>query len=488
MRLRSKSRYLRDLRGSRAVCVSVSSSSLRHDGGRPPELRSARLAPTLASRSHRTCSHRPASRRCRRGCARLRAPGASSAAAALHHDLGPGARRFCRWSAGPRAVTSEAVPLSGPAPASLLPVRSSLVERVPQPMWQKSRFVGRGFEGAALSPWSHVWDRTRRRPGDTGRVHTGETVSRVGCASAGGRCHLRHHRVGPPPRLTRALRRYGEASSDFLRRRPLVARDDPRARRRVQAPRRPRRRCRGGRADGDRRLADARSRSSSRPRVTPHEPPSPPPLCRFGLFICAPALPASASHHRGDRTRAHDRAILPDLAVGRRCRAGVGRPCASADLAAATSRIRRRREASLERHRDEGRAEPHACSTDLSSEAVQILLVAVMCAAWPDGADHDPGRADPDPHVRRARVGAWAEGRGGDAGLAGLRVPEPLGADDAGVSRWLADQLHLLAPVLFFGCGNWAHFIFYMRLMRIPMKPRIATGGVCGLAFFSTRR
>jgi len=49
--------------------------------------------------------------------------------------MGPGAGvELCLWSAGPRAVTSEAVPLSGWEPASLLPVRSSLVERVAQPM------------------------------------------------------------------------------------------------------------------------------------------------------------------------------------------------------------------------------------------------------------------------------------------------------------------------------------------------------------------
>jgi hypothetical protein len=49
--------------------------------------------------------------------------------------MGPGAGvELCLWSAGPRAVTSEAVPLSGWEPASLLPVRSSLVERVTQPM------------------------------------------------------------------------------------------------------------------------------------------------------------------------------------------------------------------------------------------------------------------------------------------------------------------------------------------------------------------
>ena len=40
--------------------------------------------------------------------------------------MGPGAGvELCLWSAGPRAVTSEAVPLSGWEPASLLPVRSS---------------------------------------------------------------------------------------------------------------------------------------------------------------------------------------------------------------------------------------------------------------------------------------------------------------------------------------------------------------------------
>ena len=49
--------------------------------------------------------------------------------------MGPGAGvELCLWRAGPRAVTSEAVPLSGWEPASLLPVRSSLVERVAQPM------------------------------------------------------------------------------------------------------------------------------------------------------------------------------------------------------------------------------------------------------------------------------------------------------------------------------------------------------------------
>ena len=71
----------------------------------------------------------------------LRAPGAGGGATIHAHDpgafitMGPGAGvELCLWSAGPRAVTSEAVPLSGWEPASLLPVRSSLVERVAQPM------------------------------------------------------------------------------------------------------------------------------------------------------------------------------------------------------------------------------------------------------------------------------------------------------------------------------------------------------------------
>ena len=63
----------------------------------------------------------------------LRAPGAGGGGAFI--TMGPGAGvELCLWSAGPRAVTSEAVPLSGWEPASLLPVRSSLVERVAQPM------------------------------------------------------------------------------------------------------------------------------------------------------------------------------------------------------------------------------------------------------------------------------------------------------------------------------------------------------------------
>ena len=117
--------------------------------------------------------------------------------------------------------------------------------------------------------------------------------------------------------------------------------------------------------------------------------------------------------------------------------------------------------------------------------AVQVLLVAVMCSAWPE--------------VMPIMIPAGlililtfvalevVRGRRGEEATLGwlvfacqsLWVPTML-AYRAG---WLTNFTCSL-PVLFFGCGNWAHFIFYMRLMRIPMKPRIATGGVCGLAFF----
>ena len=58
----------------------------------------------------------------------------SKAASLAPRFTGGAGVELCLWSAGPRAVTSEAVPLSGWEPASLLPVRSSLVERVAQPM------------------------------------------------------------------------------------------------------------------------------------------------------------------------------------------------------------------------------------------------------------------------------------------------------------------------------------------------------------------
>ena len=122
----------------------------------------------------------------------------------------------------------------------------------------------------------------------------------------------------------------------------------------------------------------------------------------------------------------------------------------------------------------------------------EVKVSRVQCEVTPLGADGATLRvtslgANPTPWFPAAHAHARRLIRKGEEATLGwlvcacqsLWVPTML-AYRAG---WLTNFTVAL-PVLFFGCFNWAHFIFYMRMMRIPMKPRIATGGVCGLAFF----